>query len=1213
MANTNYFINQADLDSSGNVWCAGRDLTKYDGTGWTYYNYTNSVVPSNYPYFLDTRSISVDNNDYKWVGCAVTSSLSQAIVFNAGEVNAATGSSWNISEFGNLSQISPNWEIPTIYASPFGGEVLAFISPLNGGGGTGASGNVGVTGGYLWKYEIENDTWNEVAPGYIWPHIYEITANGIGGDYFDYYLSTNDGLQVIPQGTLDTIQLEDGTTAIPVLKKYNSNNSGIGSNEVYSLSFDENGHYWAGTSEGITYWDGDKFYTWSAGNGYGVTKVVARDNGHVFFRIGNPLNISVTTDGLYHFNGDTFTLYDTSNSSLPDNRVISILLSKEKFQRGGLTVLENDLWLVAGNYVVLFDYTIPHIYATSKYDGTEGWNFVYYTPSAEGGTTDAARLPKSNKYTWTLPTWTGSDLSYLGNLHPGLDTRNLFLETDLKAIADGTAGVQDYWNNGEIIPWQDQQEANLIPDYSWLDNVTNFNVTSVSRFRDYNVVTGYSDSSSIDLGEQNNQNPNFTLTNPNPVGSAGSPQNFGFVAFYSDGGQVQGAIPIRGYETKILKAQPSLDDSSLFILGSFTRYMEAGKFVWSSEYPNSGSMDVTGITGPIGGPIGFSNIGAPGLTSSYDYPWILNAATGATSGIYLPDTSILQNTVSYFIAEVDFDLGNQISYGGIDFNQTDAISSFCLKNFRYFPSISSSYDPIGATGATSPITFGNSDLSVSKNSVRITGNLAGGLSMLKNEYLNQGDWFGSPGAIFTNQYLDDYVSNGIVIDLNSSLDLKSAFTLGSTSAGSLDNIISLEDSNSYVLTGTYKGSFDNQGISPYHPATGSSLPFFTVNGYENSGITGSFIVNSDLSPSYQNWYGTIKSYKNKEQYFVDFIYTGDAYLQKFQSGDGIFSGNDGSLNIGTLSVKPGGQFDILSSYELLNESYGGSYDASISDNTNADDSGYYNIAIHYPETPGITGSANSIIRRNVSGTYVDRLLTFSESGVTGDQSQLKLVSHPDLDIFIAGSNTGSTGPSALPYAGGTGSFVAFMESYKPGVGKDVGDIISRAGSGAWTWVDVHNSSSDLPVPMLSTVFMSNYDSKIFGKSNNRWVLRNASTNEILLDVKNVPYFIYTFSQSGYFSIQNSVEDSAGNVYEISKPAFVKVVNQSIPKANDPNPEFVNSADYGYRAPGIGGNNQIMDLSLELLEEQERIIVNNIQPFGSGLVIPDNPDATFEGN
>ena len=76
MPTTFFYINTAALDSFGDVWCVGRDLTKYDGESWDYYNYQNSVVPSNSPYFLDTRSISIDNENSKWVGCAVTASLS---------------------------------------------------------------------------------------------------------------------------------------------------------------------------------------------------------------------------------------------------------------------------------------------------------------------------------------------------------------------------------------------------------------------------------------------------------------------------------------------------------------------------------------------------------------------------------------------------------------------------------------------------------------------------------------------------------------------------------------------------------------------------------------------------------------------------------------------------------------------------------------------------------------------------------------------------------------------------------------------------------------------------------------------------------------------------------------------------------------------------------------------------------------------------------
>ena len=160
MANSLLYINQGALDSTENIWCVGRDLTVYDGQSWTYYDYANSVVPSNDPYYLDTRSISIDYEDTKWVGCAVSAGLSQDLIFYASGSQAATGSSWTINDF-DLS--GPNWEVPTIYASPFGDEILAFISPLNGGGGTGATGNVGVTGGYLWSYNKITLEWTEIS------------------------------------------------------------------------------------------------------------------------------------------------------------------------------------------------------------------------------------------------------------------------------------------------------------------------------------------------------------------------------------------------------------------------------------------------------------------------------------------------------------------------------------------------------------------------------------------------------------------------------------------------------------------------------------------------------------------------------------------------------------------------------------------------------------------------------------------------------------------------------------------------------------------------------------------------------------------------------------------------------------------------------------------------------------------------------------------
>ena len=88
------------------------------------------------------------------------------------------------------------------------------------------------------------------------------------------------------------------------------------------------------------------------------------------------------------------------------------MLVENKSSNNGTVLYPNDIILVSGNAVGIFDYTIPHIYATSKYAGTTGWNFVDYTPTTEALPTDEANLPKANKYSWTYPSWRNYQDSY---------------------------------------------------------------------------------------------------------------------------------------------------------------------------------------------------------------------------------------------------------------------------------------------------------------------------------------------------------------------------------------------------------------------------------------------------------------------------------------------------------------------------------------------------------------------------------------------------------------------------------------------------------------------------------------------------------------------------------------------------------------------------------------------------------------------------------
>ena len=289
MASYTVTVNQIALDSDFYAWGSGQDLRRFNGDSWEYYDYQNSAVPSGAPYFLDTRCISIDNEDKAWVGCAQgpTSGLNEVAVFYINTNNPTEGRSWNFSDLGVFDKPQ---EISEIYTCPFGDDVLAFCTPLNGVGGTGNFQYTeieGATGGRLFYYLKETDEWKEKVPGYIWPHIYDIKAKGIDGKNYLYYIGTSEGLFVLPSGTNSYIDLQDGVGEIIAnAEVFNRKNSAIYSfsDKVYSLDFDEDGNLWMGTDSGISFFDGKSFYNPSISGITGkITKVKCRPNGYVFY------------------------------------------------------------------------------------------------------------------------------------------------------------------------------------------------------------------------------------------------------------------------------------------------------------------------------------------------------------------------------------------------------------------------------------------------------------------------------------------------------------------------------------------------------------------------------------------------------------------------------------------------------------------------------------------------------------------------------------------------------------------------------------------------------------------------------------------------------------------------------------------------------------------------------------------------------------------
>ena len=100
------------------------------------------------------------------------------------------------------------------------------------------------------------------------------------------------------------------------------NTNGLGGNQVQSIDEDENGGIWIGTNQGVSYFDGNSWVSYSFPDLHwsGVNVTAFDSNGDKWF--ASPLG------GVTHFDGTTFTVYDTSNGLLSQN-VTALLIDNQ--------------------------------------------------------------------------------------------------------------------------------------------------------------------------------------------------------------------------------------------------------------------------------------------------------------------------------------------------------------------------------------------------------------------------------------------------------------------------------------------------------------------------------------------------------------------------------------------------------------------------------------------------------------------------------------------------------------------------------------------------------------------------------------------------------------------------------------------------------------------------------------------------------------------
>jgi hypothetical protein len=584
-----------------------------------------------------------------------------------------------------------------------------------------------------------------------------------------------------------------------------------------------------------------------------------------------------------------------------------------------------------------------------------------------------------------------------------------------------------------------------------------------------------------------------------------------------------------------------------------------------------------------------------------------------------------------FIMEFTNDVGTTVSKRNVS-NSSSPV--YQLKNFRNFVSS-------GSSATTSVLSFDQMILDCSSDDVVLAfeadATLNRNLNLLVNSWNRRSDIVPENSSISNNLSANNLIGT-IVLD-KSTFSIRSFSQLNYTNLSepiTALNISTISNTDTLMLTGTSKVNFTCNGVTLNKNSNLVREPFYIIQNYKDHnsvGVTGSFISNFGnyntslyTEPAETNSGFLAKSdgfYTLTNQYFGG-LTAGSTYFGKniepnkytqylvtsFISSnnrvDRVIYGDLGEIKVITQT---GFGDELLQDFpSTISGSTWGSKPLVTNDDYLI---GYLAGATSY--SLNLPLQKEYLFKQNLKDGSVNLI---GLGNIISPGAQTFGISD-DGDIFFSGSNSstygGLTGPSWIGSVGtnpNSNRFVFLSKQYSSEVGVNGGQIISRPGTSPWKWCDVHQSDSGMEIPLMCTVFFSNYGSSIYGKQNNKWILKDSETDREILNVKNTPYFIYTFVKAGYYTIYNSVEDAYGNVYEISKNAFITVIDHTIKKPNDINPFLVDSTDYGYPLPPAGDKSDIKSLGDEIERDKIEFMKNKQAKFSSPLIIKDSSDATF---
>jgi len=351
-------------DFNGKKWIGtiGGGLVTFDSIYWIVYNTMNSGLPYN-----NVTSLVVNENGEKWIGC-------REEFYRLEEINGTTvifdDQGW--SQINTSNSGLPGNEISEIAIGSNGtmwiGTTYNGLAAYDGTNWTTYNtSNSGLPDNRITTIAVEDNGKIWIGSGFL--HIGP-SREGFGLTSFDgvNWITYTTSNSFLPDNFISAIDIDtfgtkwictfDGLAAFDDTSWwiYNEDNSDLPSNTVISIAIDGLGAKWIGTNCGLATFAGNNWTVYNTSNSDllddRIFTIDLENNGTKWIGTGIYWEVgSIFGSGLTSFDGANWSVFDTTNSALPDNNIWEIAIDDNGTkwictEGGGLASFDGYNWSV---------------------------------------------------------------------------------------------------------------------------------------------------------------------------------------------------------------------------------------------------------------------------------------------------------------------------------------------------------------------------------------------------------------------------------------------------------------------------------------------------------------------------------------------------------------------------------------------------------------------------------------------------------------------------------------------------------------------------------------------------------------------------------------------------------------------------------------------------------------------------------------------------